>query len=76
MEAENPISDPMMSRRGELYSLRGLRRLLAAMAAMEKKEKISPPPPRSVDTRRNAGKRARRHPAAPTPETGRNHEQI
>ena len=76
MEAGNPISDPMMSRRGELYSLRGLRRLMAAMAAMEKNEKIFPPAPRSVDTHRNAGKRARRHSAAPTPETGRNHEQV
>ena len=39
MKSANPIPDPLMSRRGNLYSLKGLRRLMAALAAMEKPER-------------------------------------
>ena len=39
MKSATSIPDPLMSRRGNTYSLKGLRRLMAALAAMEKPKK-------------------------------------
>jgi len=39
MKSAFPIPDPLMSRRGNLYSLKGLRRLMAALAAKERQKK-------------------------------------
>ena len=75
MKPTTTIADPMVSRRGRVYSLKGLRQLMAAIAAMEKNEKNSPSPLRRVDKRCNAGKRALSALSNPHREK-RNHEQI
>ena len=56
MEGMNGIADPMVSRGGNVYSLAGMRRLAAALAATKKNGKNPRRAARRVDNRRNAGK--------------------
>ena len=72
MKSATPIPDPLVSRRGNVYSLQGVRRLLAAMAVPKKNEKFFPSPYRSVDNRCNAGKGR----VVNSQRKKRNHEQI